>query len=178
MRRRCSEAIHALQVRGDVLNLQGDAGFADCGGHLGLPHPHVRVGGIGLQAQRHLVGSCGDRVRVLEVDAAVQHVPRQRAIHRSRRQFLGHRGLTRTRRAIDRNGDANARDRVLTQRVVHPFILLIEVVLMGDEPPAPLLQACGAAVSDRRINHDASDAGLRARRVLKDQVFDVNRGLA
>ena len=49
---------------------------------------------------------------------------------------------------------------------------------MGDEPPAPLLQACGAAVSDRRINHDASDAGLRASRVLKDQVFDVNRGLA
>ena len=170
-----------------MFNRQGDAGFTDRGGHLGLPHPHVRVGGIGLQAQKHLVGSCGDRVRVLEVDAAVQHVPRQRAIHRprveitdaqSRRQFLGHRGLTRTRRAIDRNGDTNVRDRILTQRVVHPFILLIEVVLMGDEPPAPLLQACGAAVSDRRINHDASDAGLRARRVLKDQVFDVNRGLA
>ena len=34
------------------------------------------------------------------------------------------------------------------------------------------------AVSDRRVNHDASDACLCARRVLQNQVFDVNACLA
>ena len=49
---------------------------------------------------------------------------------------------------------------------------------MGNKPPTPLVQVSGAAVSDRRINHDASDTGLRARRVLKHEIFDINRVLA
>ena len=49
---------------------------------------------------------------------------------------------------------------------------------MSNEPPAPLLQVGDAAVGDRRVNHDASDASLRAGGVLEDQVFDVDRRLA
>ena len=49
---------------------------------------------------------------------------------------------------------------------------------MSDEPPTPLLQVGDAAVGDRRVNHDASDASLRAGGVLEDQIFDVDRRLA
>ena len=49
---------------------------------------------------------------------------------------------------------------------------------MGDESPTPLLQVGDGAVSDRRVNHDAGDACLCARRVLQNQVFDVDTCLA
>ena len=44
---------------------------------------------------------------------------------------------------------------------------------MGDESPSPLLQVGDGAVSDRRVNHDAGDTCLCARRVLQNQVLDV-----
>ena len=49
---------------------------------------------------------------------------------------------------------------------------------MGDESPTPLLQVGDGAVCDRRVNHDAGDPCLCARRVLQNQVFDVNACLA
>ena len=49
---------------------------------------------------------------------------------------------------------------------------------MGDESPTPLLQVGDSAVNDRRVNHDAGDACLCARRVFQNQVFDVDTRLA
>lgn len=49
---------------------------------------------------------------------------------------------------------------------------------MGDESPTALLQVGDAAVCDRRVNHDTGDAGLGARRVFEDEVFDVDATLA
>ena len=45
---------------------------------------------------------------------------------------------------------------------------------MGDQPPAPLLQVSDTTIENGRVNHDAGNAGLCARRVFEDKVFDVN----
>ena len=49
---------------------------------------------------------------------------------------------------------------------------------MGDESPTPLLQVGDSAVNDRRVNHDAGDACLCARRVLQYQILNVDTSLA
>ena len=97
----------------------------------------MRIRRIRDEAQGHTSRCCSDRRRILQIDAFIQAVPRERTVHGTRvqvadaqtaRQSLRDRGLARTGRPIDGYRDADAGNRVSTLRIVHQNVLLTEVV--------------------------------------------------
>ena len=100
-----------------MLDFQCNTRITDVLGHLAFAYPHVRIGGIRHEPQGHLVGGCGNSFAIRQINATIQAVPCQGAVHRPRvevadskprRQCLRDRGLTGTRGAVDSNRDANA----------------------------------------------------------------------